>query len=73
MSRRTKSAKAAIRAAKSISQSLDDCWHGLRLQRMDMPALHLLFDDKVEMEDKSPITLDYPWCVYGDLFERYVT
>ena len=33
MSLRTKSVKAANRAAQSISQRLDDYWHGLRLQK----------------------------------------
>ncbi|MDA8896549.1 hypothetical protein N9I70_00680 [Alphaproteobacteria bacterium] len=42
LSLRTKSAPAAFRAAGSISQRLDDYWSGLRLQKMDVPALHLL-------------------------------
>jgi hypothetical protein len=54
ISLRTKSPKAASRAAQSISQRLDDYWHGLRLQKMDVPALHLLIDDKADMKDKSP-------------------
>ncbi|MEK9709071.1 MAG: DUF6538 domain-containing protein [Alphaproteobacteria bacterium] len=42
LSLRTKSAAIACRAADSISQRLDDYWSGLRLQKMDVPALHLL-------------------------------
>ena len=58
ISLRTKSPKAASRAAQSISQRLDDYWHGLRLQKMDVPALHLLIVDKADMEDKSPTLLE---------------
>ena len=58
ISLRTKSHKAASRAAQSISQRLDDYWHGLRLQKMEVPALHLLIDDKADVEDKNPTLLD---------------
>ena len=57
MSLRTKPPKAASRAAQSISQRLDDYWHGLRLQKMEVPALHLLIDDKADVEDKNPTLL----------------
>ena len=40
MSLRTKSNGVAIRASKSICQRLDDYWLGLRLQKMDIPAIH---------------------------------
>ena len=46
--------KAATRAAQSISQRLDDYWYGLRLQKMEVPALHLLIDDKAGVKDKKP-------------------
>ena len=46
ISLRAKSEATATRSAKSISQRLDDYWHGLRLQKMDVPALHLIIDDK---------------------------
>jgi len=36
-----KSSKAANRSAASISQRLDDYWLGLRLQKLDIPAIHL--------------------------------
>ena len=58
ISLRTKSHKAASRSAQSISQRLDDYWHALRLQKMDVPALHLLIDDKADVEDKNPTLLD---------------
>ena len=38
---KTKSLKAANRSAGSISQRLDDYWLGLRLQKLDIPAIHL--------------------------------
>ena len=37
-----KSAAAAIRASKFINQRLEDYWLGLRLQNMDMPAIHVV-------------------------------
>ena len=54
ISLRTKSARAASRSAMSISQRLDDYWHGLRLQKMDVPALHLVIDDDADVPDNSP-------------------
>ena len=39
---KTKSASAAIRASKSINQSLEDYWLGLRLQNMDIPAIQVV-------------------------------
>ncbi len=38
---KTKSSNAANRSAASISQRLDDYWLGLRLQKLDIPAIHL--------------------------------
>ncbi len=58
ISLRTKSPKVASRAAQSISQRLDDYWHGLRLQKMDVSALQLLIDDKADIKDKSPTLLE---------------
>ena len=54
ISLRTKSAKTATRSAQSISQRLDDYWHGLRLQKMDVPALHLVIGNKDNVDDNSP-------------------
>jgi len=58
ISLRTKSAKAAIRSAQSISQRLDDYWHGLRLQKMDVPALHLVIGDNDDAIDNSPTMME---------------
>ena len=55
---RTKSAKIATRSAKSINQRLDDYWHGLRLQKMDVQALHLVIDDKDDVMDDSPTMME---------------
>ena len=53
---RTKSYAGAIRAASSVTQRLDDYWLGLRLQQMDIPAIHLVKTDDVN--DTSPVILD---------------
>ena len=58
ISLRTKSARAASRSAVSISQRLDDYWHGLRLQKMDVPALHLVIDDDADVPDNSPTMME---------------
>ena len=44
---RTKSYKSAIHASKSVSQRLEDYWLGLRLQKIDIPALQLVKSDDV--------------------------
>ena len=53
---RTKSLRYAIRSANSVTQRLEDYWLGLRLQQMDIPAIHLVKSDDVE--DSSPLLLD---------------
>jgi hypothetical protein len=53
---RTKSLRSAARAANSVTQRLEDYWLGLRLQKMDIPAIHLVKSDDVE--DSSPLLLD---------------
>ena len=58
ISLRTKSAKTATRSAQSISQRLDDYWHGLRLQKMDVPALHLVINDSDDVMDDSPTMME---------------
>ena len=58
ISLRTKSARAASRSAVSISQRPDDYWHGLRLQKMDVPALHLVTDDEADVPDNSPTMME---------------
>ena len=54
LSLRTKSAPTAFRAAGSISQRLDDYWSGLRLQKMDVPAIHLLIGNNDDAKHDSP-------------------
>jgi len=44
---RTKSYKSAVHASKSVSQRLEDYWLGLRLQKIDIPALELVKSDDV--------------------------
>ena len=58
ISLRTKSEATATRSAKSISQRLDDYWHGLRLQKMDVPALHLVIGETEDVDDNSPIMME---------------
>ncbi|MDA9931073.1 tyrosine-type recombinase/integrase, partial [Alphaproteobacteria bacterium] len=58
ISLRTKSAKTATRSAQSISQRLDDYWHGLRLQKMDVPALHLVINNSDDVIDDSPTMME---------------
>ena len=53
---RTKSHQSALRAAKSVTQRLEDYWLGLRLQQMDIPAIHLVKTDDVE--GTSPLMMD---------------
>ena len=38
---RTKSHQSALRAAKSVTQRLEDYWLGLRLQQMDLSLIHI--------------------------------
>jgi hypothetical protein len=58
ISLRTKSANVARRTAQSICQRLEDYWHGLRLQKMDVPALHLVISDAPDMQDNSPTMME---------------
>ena len=53
---RTKSPRTAARAAVSVSHRLEDYWLGLRLQELDIPAIHLLKSGGVQ--DDSPPLLD---------------
>ena len=53
---RTKSHSQAMRTASSVHQRLEDYWLGLRLQQMDIPAIHLVKTD--DMEDTSPLMMD---------------
>ena len=53
MSLRTKSNGVAIRATKSICQRLHDYWLGLRLQKLDIPAIHLVSSNS-DSDDDTP-------------------
>ena len=48
----TKSYKSAVHASKSVSQRLEDYWLGLRLQKIDIPALELVKSDDVSERDR---------------------
>ena len=54
MSLRTRSLAAAVRAAKSMMQRLEDYWMSLRLKQLDVPALHLLIDNEADAKHDSP-------------------
>ena len=53
---RTKSHRQAMRTASSVHQRLEDYWLGLRLQQMDIPAIHLVKTDG--LGDASPLIMD---------------
>ena len=55
LSLKTKSKRVAEHKCKSISQRLDDYWLGLRLQNIEIPALHLV---QSSIEDDSPKLTD---------------
>lgn len=42
----------------SIRQRLDDYWHGLRVKKTDVPALHLVIDDEAGVADNSPTMME---------------
>ena len=58
MSLKTKSLATANRAMKSINQRLDDYWFGLRLQKIDIPAISVLKTNGLSDSDKSPTLSD---------------
>ena len=60
---RTKSYKSAIHASKSVSQRLEDYWFGLRLQKMNIPALQLI-EQQVSIDDS---------CLLSDARELYLS
>ena len=51
MSVRTKNVSVANRCARSIIQGLDDYWLGLRLQKLDIPAMNLINMDIDDSDD----------------------
>ena len=52
---KTKSYSSALRITKSVLQRLEDYWLGIRLQKMDIPAIHLV---KSENKNGSPLISD---------------
>jgi len=77
---KTKSTATACRAAKSISQRLEDYWLGLRLHKMDVPAIEVVKSDIGPDNDSSPL-LSEALSLYlrlkgvgkGDVFARTAT
>ena len=53
---RTKSNASTLRVAQSVTQRLEDYWLGLRLQNMEIPAIHLVKAN--DSDDISPLMLD---------------
>ena len=54
---KTKSLAYAIRLARSVSQSFEDYWFGIRFKSMDVPAIDSVRKDTSEYND-SPTILD---------------
>ena len=50
---KTKSYSSALRISKSVLQRLEDYWLGIRLQKMDIPAIHLVKAND-NIDDRSP-------------------
>ena len=66
---RTKSYKSAIHASKSVSQRLEDYWLGLRLQKIDIPALQLVKSHDVSTEFLMSIgKVKHDKCLYTYLY-----
>ena len=59
ISLKTKNISKANRCARSITQRLDDYWLGLRLQKLDIPAMNLINMDTNNSDDglKYPMLL----------------
>ena len=55
---RTKSHSHAKTASRSLSARLEDYWLGLRLQRADVPAAHLLVIPRKQLDSKLPTIED---------------
>ena len=50
---KTKSYSSALRVTKSVLQRLEDYWLGIRLQKMDIPAINL-FKPNQNVDDSGP-------------------
>ena len=55
LSLRTKSEPKALEVAGSISQRLDNYWSGLRLQKIDVPTLHLIIGNDDDKHDSPTL------------------
>ena len=55
---RTKSQSHARTASRSLSAKLEDYWLGLRLQRADVPAAHLLVVPREQLDSNLPTIED---------------
>ena len=53
---RTKSLQSANRKAKSVSQTLEDYWVGLRLLQIEIPAMYVLLQDNEFVYDSPPLS-----------------
>ena len=53
---KTKSYVSALRITKSVTQRLEDYWFGIRLQNMNVPAMHLIKTDSDN--DNGPNIID---------------
>ena len=52
LSLRTRNPTKANRCARSITQRLDDYWLGLRLQKLDIPAMNLIRMDVIDTDNE---------------------
>ena len=50
---KTKSYSSALRMTKSVSQRLEDYWLGIRLQNMNVPAMHLVKSNDVDNDSPN--------------------
>ena len=55
---KTRSFARAVRASNSILQRLEDYWLGLRLQNLDIPAIHLMRPEAASEEGNKPALSD---------------
>ena len=54
---KTKSYSSALRMTKSVLQRLEDYWLGIRLQKIDIPAINLVRPNE-NVDDSSPNIID---------------
>ena len=54
---KTKSYPSALRITKFVLQMLEDYWLAIRLEKMDIPAIHIVKSDD-GINDSSPVISD---------------